>query len=496
MQMIWAAEAVQSGRPGAARNYLRFPAEAANDRQPDHPHAIHPWELETIVGELLETPKARLYPGVNHVADCSTYGTVRAVVNFTRRLEDAEAGMHLADNNIFSEMHRIGHRQFPWQRGYLNLPQFYRYSYIYGQGACGEYFARSYGLTVSHFSLAGLSLYAAFAARPSLVPPYGLERVGVTQAVLERALVLLCNDVEAARRTLVRRLQEAGNVGVIRLGYKPSVLRQFPVLRFEDRLRAPLRDLLLTRITSGVYYDLIGAGGGLLNDAAYRFEEYSRRLMVASLPALRVAGNEVYQVNGNAMDGPDAVLRLEDDAVGLVVECKATKLTHVAQYAEKPAVSAERAYDEMAKGVFQIWRYFSHVRRGVVPGTVAPTALGMLLPLDTWFSMSADLRDHVTQRAHTRADAYGGIAAADRRSVVFVHIQDLETVLLRGQPAAFIGTLAAACEPRFRGYDFLGVFQAIQPDAGVARRFPFPLAEVLPWWAEFARGRADVPAAI
>jgi hypothetical protein len=52
------------------------------------------------------------------------------LVNRLRKLEDVESAVYLRGGglNIFGEMHRIAQRQFHWQRGYLNLPQFYRYS--------------------------------------------------------------------------------------------------------------------------------------------------------------------------------------------------------------------------------------------------------------------------------------------------------------------------------------------------------------------------------
>ena len=65
---------------------------------------------------------------------------MRQTINRVRKLEDVELAVYLKKRDVFTELHRIAQRQFHWQQGYYNLPQLYRYSYIYGQGECGEWF--------------------------------------------------------------------------------------------------------------------------------------------------------------------------------------------------------------------------------------------------------------------------------------------------------------------------------------------------------------------
>ena len=78
------------------------------------------------------------------------------------------------------------------------------------------------------------------------------------------------------------------------------------------------------------------------------------------------------------------------------MECKATKLTFPAQFADDPIAEAKIGYDEIAKGVFQLWRYFSHARRGIVStDAVRADAYGMVLTLDTWLVMSRELQEQV-----------------------------------------------------------------------------------------------------
>jgi hypothetical protein len=157
--MIWAVDALQSDRVPVAAGNIQFPASAATS-DIGAPNAIHSWELETLVNQLLVMPKLKLSARRNRFLDCSKFGSAATAVNLLRGVEDAESGVYLRHHPVLNELHRIGQRIFPWQRGYFNVPQFYRSAFIYGQGKCAEYFRVSTGLAIDEFSLIGFGLRA------------------------------------------------------------------------------------------------------------------------------------------------------------------------------------------------------------------------------------------------------------------------------------------------------------------------------------------------
>jgi hypothetical protein len=142
LQMIWAVDALQDDRADVASAYLPHPKEAAQSTLTS-PYAIHRWELETLLIQLFLTPKQEIGSGPKLVLDCTNFESMRETINRVRKLEDVESAVYLKVRDVFMEIHRIAQRQFHWQHGYYNLPQLYRYSYIYGQGKCGEYFERT-----------------------------------------------------------------------------------------------------------------------------------------------------------------------------------------------------------------------------------------------------------------------------------------------------------------------------------------------------------------
>jgi hypothetical protein len=125
LQMIWAVDALQSGRETVAKEYFStYPTEAAaKSSLPPSRFSIHRWELETLIVQLFLVPKELPREQGNLVLDCSKFESIRQTINRLRSLENVESARHLSgDFTIWGEMHRIAQRQFHWQRGYFNTP--------------------------------------------------------------------------------------------------------------------------------------------------------------------------------------------------------------------------------------------------------------------------------------------------------------------------------------------------------------------------------------
>jgi len=121
LQMVWAIDALCSGRPKAAAHLLSFPPQAA-DQSIGSDFAIHQWELETLLTLLFLTPKGNSKGEASVAFDCSKFDSVAELVNRLRRVENVESAVYLSgdDFDVLAELHRLAQRQFHWQRGYGN----------------------------------------------------------------------------------------------------------------------------------------------------------------------------------------------------------------------------------------------------------------------------------------------------------------------------------------------------------------------------------------
>ena len=105
------------------------------------------------------------------------------------------------------------------------------------------------------------------------------------------------------------------------------------------------------RVTSGLYYDLIPGGQALLNEANDRFEEYCRAYIDAMMDRFMVSRAYRYEPKkGAPVDTPDLLVK-DGEKMVLAVECKATKLTYLAQFAEDPFEAARNQYRQIANGI-------------------------------------------------------------------------------------------------------------------------------------------------
>lgn len=489
-QLVWATWGVQQDPPNdIAQRLIAFPSEAVTANLTSD-HAIHAWELETLINLLVQVDRDQRLATLS----CGRYEVIAQVVNLLRDLENTEAGGYINDDNIFNELHRIGQRQFPFQRGFLNSADFYRSVFLYGQSDCAAAFERIHGLSLGDFTKAGFALFSQFNRQPVVASFPDYSTIGVSPDAVERAVGMMSVDAAeagVALQELLRRLDAHDQP----TAYRPSLLRQRPILRFEDsktRLRAPLPNLIALRISAGLYYDLLPGGRPVRDEIARQFERYCAKFLAAVTSELQVEPEYRYRRTGRGdqVDSPD-LLATEDGRLALVIECKATKMTFGAQFSGDPVLAARDKYEELAKGVFQLWRFFSHCRRGLTRHTADPETFAILLTVDAWMAMSRQLQEQVLALARDKAAEDGDISEEDQRPVIFVAIQDFERLLLKTDLQGLKRTLAAASEERFLGWLLPDIGRDNLQNDDETRPYPFDLGDILPWWGELQAKRAD-----
>jgi hypothetical protein len=489
LQMIWAVDALQSGREEVAKRYfLTYPREAAVPSSLHSTFGIHRWELETLIVQLFLAPKELPREQGNLRLDCSEFEAIRQTVNRLRALENVESARYLAgDFTIWGEMHRIGQRQFHWQRGYFNTPQVYRYAYLYAQGKCADFFRKTYGFEITDLMFTGFGLFTAHLANAWVRRKTSVPEIGLTDEIVQRSFPLMsCSHEEARTETarLVTQVQEEHG-SPIPTALLPSVLRKKPLIYVDDpnQLISPIPETILLRVTAGLYNDVLPGGQDIINDANARFEQYCVDLINSLMKRFEVSPAYRYGPKGAQFDSPDILVK-DKGKLAIVAECKATKLTYLAQFAEDPFDAAKKQYAQIAKGVFQLWRFFSHARRGLVKENLSADCHAIIFTLDAFMQMARDATDKTFAEANALADQDGDILPEDRRLVIICPIYSLEFILTRSTEDSFLSSLKAANEKKYEGWMLSDVHRdtgAIK-DFGKPKLYPFDMQNVLPWW--------------
>jgi len=477
--LIGAVSVMLGGHSGPLGLVPDFPAEGVGATLPSR-YYIPPWTLETLVNELLATPKARGFEGGGtRIVRHDRFEVLKMISEMVIALENKEDGLYLEGHDIFTEMGRIAQRQFPWQRGLATAPILYRSMLLFGTGAAASEFQRVAGLPVDAFAKVGAWLAGALQRRDWERRDTDLAEVGITPAQREAALVRLSIPLATARAK-ARKMR----AGRRHTAYRPSILRDHPIIAFGEggaRLRSPIPELITPRFTSGLYMDVIGGGGAVWTEIGERFERYCRDYLVEMMPTHDIEGEFDYGPKKARSRSPD-VLVSQNNEIVMVGECKAKRMSFEARFADEPYDSAEGGYDELAKGVFQIWRFASHVRRGLVPGRrLADGWLASVITVDPWLSMARNEERRVIERANAMADEIGGIDAVDRRPVPVSPIEDIEYVLQHGDAETLLDAIRAVSGGEKQGW-ILSMAHAARIDE--ERPYPFMdrIAEILPWW--------------
>lgn len=477
LRMIWALNEMQRGNKHYARRLIDFPDEAATaDRA--SPHAIHEWELEFLANELLTTSKAVGRSAKDRILNCRSYPAAARLVNMVRAFENAEYRERSGKFGILTEMQRIAQRQFEWQSGFFNKVQLFRHSFIVQGPLASKAFTDRHGIDVAEFCYYGFGMYSLLIDNPAFYLDLDLGNVGMDREKFGKALSILSVPILAARAQAANLRSKPWSKA-----YQPSLFRQTPLIRFNHSrplVVGPLRDLLFARITSGVYYDVVGGGSEIRNEIGRRFEEYCKQLLERMLPGSRVSESHKHKAGMGIVDSPDIIIQSE--AVHIIVECKSKRMRVEGRYSEDPLVDDPTGIDEIAKAVFQLWRYFAFLRlNGPEPQV---RTIGLVVTLDSWYMISKEIRDAVFTRAREKAAREPTIAEVDMTEVIVTPVRHLEIALLATDEQGFLASLQAALTEQHRGW-FLDTIANHIGVAKAARSYPFEadMKSVLPWFA-------------
>ena len=485
LQLSWAVNNLQSDFKDNPGRYINYPREA-DTRDITSKFHVHKWDIETLILLILIAPRGCILKKAREALDCRQFDAMAHAVNLLRDLENSESAFAVNDENILLEMHRIGQRQFGWQRGFATVERLYRYVYIYGQGGCGSYFQENYGITVEKFVEIAFCLFVFLNTAP-WVKLFDPKTLNLEPESFQRAVSLLSLPLNELRVKAKALVESVSHKKELRIAYIPSVLRLFPIINSPEfnTFISPIPELIMYRSTVGLYFDVCKAGQKILGDANARFEKYARDMVQAFLPRLSVSGSEKYGPKKMQVDTPDLLVR-DNDEITIAIECKATKLTFDAQYSEDPLEEAGKAYAQIVKGIAQLWRFFSHIRRGIYPLRASDTVSAVLLTIDSWMIVSDQLRKEAMSRAKVFLGDDPNVIDADMRPIVFCSIQDLVDVMAISNEEQILSTLQNAGMPKYSGW---GILQ-VRRDSGEKdepKNFPLDINDVLPWWRRYAR---------
>lgn len=483
MRMVWHIDKIGEGNRAGFGWFTRAEKEVLKWAR--EPHHVHKWTLESLVLAYLRAkPLRRRGDRAFRMLDTRNLVTPIQLIHQINELENADDGLALRRLDVVGELHRIAQRQFHWQRGKMHKAAFLKSAYLFTFPEADEHFQSRHGVSIHDFCLAGFAIAAMLQKHSACMSKPRVQDIAISAETLAKCMSLYAVP-ETKLRAEAAKMQQV----TTHSAYQASVLRKWPCVLLPEKglILAPVPDLVIERFTNGLYYDLVGEDGRLRDMIGKQFESYCRLLLSEFLPEVSTVPEFKYGPKGRMIDSPDAFLVKDRTTLG-VVECKAKKAPITIKLGEEPDTLNASELDELAKGAFQIWRFFSHVRRGIVAppgGSLAKDAVALVILMDSWMETSTAQREEVLARARRVCEAKDPlITAEDQRPIAFANVDELEHVLQISTGENLLRTLREVAKPERAGWLLSSTHDDIAPGEQLDKPDPMEkyLEQYIKWW--------------
>ncbi|ARP91553.1 hypothetical protein CAL14_15720 [Bordetella genomosp. 9] len=313
---------------------------------------IYQWELTLLAREVL------LHASMRGDVTLRTRKVLARVMNSIKDLSSFDPELDKIDQ-LLLHMHRLAHQQFPVQRG-TQMGDLMRYKLIFEHASVKDLFEAEMGLSASKFYFLGWAVAGALKSRPGYNTSTDFSAFGISGDERDKFYSRLVGSLELIRTRILEK-QRFGSSWAFTI----NPLENTPLVRIDPapsrRVFGPIPALVLSRITSGVYYDLVskkGFGDGF----GPAFDDYIGLVMRKCFGAgWDIYDPEPFRVGKDLHHGTDWIL--SDATANIFIECKAARIKADARSAETPA-EIEATVDQLAKMIVQNYVNISHAMAG------------------------------------------------------------------------------------------------------------------------------------
>jgi hypothetical protein len=360
---------------------------------------IFPWEIDMLAQELVLNASSvgdRSFKTLKHLT---------MAINHIRRLEDLAFQAGEESHNVLLEMHRIAHRQFPWQVP-IGMAPFTRALKVFSASMVNNIVVRELGMTTRQFLLLGFAISGRLSSQYGLVSNSNYSVLGISTEV-SRAFF---DRISCSIAQLKEQLEEQTSYGSD-WPYRWNPLEATPLVQFDrahpERLICPIPRYLLRRMSAGIFYDLAKAEG-FDNPFGASFQTYIGDVIHATCkpPKFRTLAEKPYNHGKNLKHGVDWIL--SDDSGHLFIECKTKRLTLMARFLTD-IDALKRDVDVMAAAIVQLYKNIGDAKAGITHWKPDERPIyPLIVTLEDWYLVSPKVRD-ILRESLRRCLALAGI---------------------------------------------------------------------------------------
>lgn len=399
--VIWAyVQDLQFGSP-IPRDYEVHPSYASATSKGEKIKWLSEFHLETLCREII----LHSQEGSGCSESMKDWKTLSRVVNGLKDLENFISGRFTTPELLQQELHRIVHRQFPWQRSIPNAQNITRYYVIYKHPPLAEIIKETTGLHVDELVLMGMALLGCYVANLAIFYPPSIKIPGLSLDTLDRFLQRFSIHIDQlkARLKAEREMND-------KFSYAYNSMRAYPLIRMEiqgkDSFVCPLPTLLFWRFTAGVYYEICGHSS-FANAFGEAFQSYVGDVIARGIKGqANIYPEDKYYVGKDLKRTVDWILDQRDAAIFLEAKTKRLALDARVEAASGGPLSSELA--KLATMVVQVYKSIRDYRENLYPALKyngSKQLYPLVVTLEDWFLMGPLIKNELDSHVMTRMRA-------------------------------------------------------------------------------------------
>jgi len=467
--LSWSIEAFRDGRTKAARRFIELPG-TPDDYQMSGKYFIPPWHIDAVINEkcrLLLIDKKKITS-----SKLRSWSEIATLFNTYARLSNVESTMDFSPSGIIAAMQRIFWPQYDWQIGFENSQRLGRAWYVYGAPEAKSAFKAKHGIDLDTFLKSLFAVYAATDDSP-VAQIVDVPEMGLSRDLIYRS----CRVIGRYIHDHAKHSLDIYKKNVPR-EFNRSSIKEFPIVFVQENQHSiavtPSRSLLMRRITDGLYYDIVGDDDAK-RSTGERFEALCIKMTNHYLGPYCEVEDERPTSYGRSAD-----IKIFDTnkSHGLIIECKARRLPHRVLTSADPWTSCQKDFDDIVKGIVQIWR--SHAALSLPNPT---QVVGIVVMYDPWTLLSGTFMQNLFYRAKILAEAIG-IPEKSKIQIAFSSIFDFERCISGHHISTICNTVIASSLDNVGGNDLYSLLRTPGTQGVGLQRFDFGqiAQESMPWW--------------
>lgn len=363
---------------------------------------LYPWDLDVLARELALNASYRGRRSLRNWNDLA------AAINHMRRLDDlAYTEGHDGRRDIMFEMHRLVHRQFPWQmnRGVNPMMRAFK---VFGANAIEAVAKSELGMTARQFFKLGMAIGGHFQSKVVMSTTQDYEAIGIPASATRNFFDRITCTLEELKRQVAKGQSYDGD-----WLYRWNPLEAKPLIRFDsrnpDRVICPIPRYLLRRASGGLFYDLVNVPG-FDNPFGGSFQDYIGEVLrkTCKYSHFTILAEKPYLVGGEIFHGVDWIL--SDRTGHLFIETKTKRLTLNAKTLSD-TTALERDLVLMAEAIVRHYRNIRDAQNDLTQWVRDSLPLfPLIVTLEDWFMLSPSVNEMLNQHVR-RLLAEAGLEA-------------------------------------------------------------------------------------